>query len=455
MEIINTQDMRLFVPITKIDEEKRLVYGLLAEEAVDKSGEIFDYETSKQYVKEWSDSFKAATSKTGQEQSAGNLRVMHTNKVAGKFVSVDLNDAAKNVPVCAYVADSEEWDRTKKGVYTGFSIGGRYLKTWDDAETGKKRYTASLIEGSLVDNPCMYGATFTAIKNGGAEELRKFGPQPITWTRALLKNEIEARRIFANPTDADAIVTKLNAGELTVLSGWLIPKAGIVGELEKIAARSDTKPIEEVSKSLWHVGRLSSLVADLKDMAECMNSESYWEGDPVDGEIATEIRALAGSLGALLVKLTQHEVNELAGTGEEGVLMQAEMLAALEDVKKVISEDLKKSISEIKFDGAVVTEAIEKALLPGSEKLAKVETALTEMSKAFDARLKVIEAHPAAAGRTVAPAEKTIGAATVPVETPFDMNKAIEALEKTGVLSEKARAEVRIAATEASLKGSR
>lgn len=447
MEIINTQDMRLFVPITKIDEEKRLVYGLLAEEAVDKSGEIFDYETSKQYVKEWSDSFKAATSKTGQEQSAGNLRVMHTNKVAGKFVSVDLNDAAKNVPVCAYVADSEEWDRTKKGVYTGFSIGGRYLKTWDDAETGKKRYTASLIEGSLVDNPCMYGATFTAIKGNGAEELRKFGPQPITWTRALLKNEIEARRIFANPTDADAIVTKLNAGELTVLSGWLIPKAGIVGELEKIAARSDTKPIEEVSKSLWHVGRLSSLVADLKDMAECLNSESYWEGDPVDGEIATEIRALAGSLGALLVKLTQHEVNELAGNGEEGVLMQAEMLAALNDVKK--------SLSEIKLDGAVVTEAIEKALLPGTEKLAKVETALTEMSKAFDARLKVIEAHPAAAGRPAAPAEKQIGATAVPVETPFDMNKAIEALEKTGVLSEKSRAEVRIAAVEASLKGSK
>jgi hypothetical protein len=35
-------DLRLFLSITKIDEEKRTVYGVLAEEAVDKAGETFD-----------------------------------------------------------------------------------------------------------------------------------------------------------------------------------------------------------------------------------------------------------------------------------------------------------------------------------------------------------------------------------------------------------------------------
>ena len=46
-----------FVPITKIDVEKREVHGFLAEEAPDKSGEIFDYETSTPYFKEWSEGF--------------------------------------------------------------------------------------------------------------------------------------------------------------------------------------------------------------------------------------------------------------------------------------------------------------------------------------------------------------------------------------------------------------
>ena len=39
--------MRLFVPIRKVDEEQRLVYGLATEEVVDKSDEIMDYATSK------------------------------------------------------------------------------------------------------------------------------------------------------------------------------------------------------------------------------------------------------------------------------------------------------------------------------------------------------------------------------------------------------------------------
>lgn len=167
--------LKMFVPIRKIDEEQRLVYGVLAEEAVDKSGEIFDYETSKPLFRAWSDSFKKATAATGQEESLGNLRSMHTAKAAGKFTEVVFNDADKRVEVCAKVVDDQEWEKTKQGVYTGFSIGGDYAKRWADAVIASAtRYTAQPAEGSLVDNPCMYGATFTAIKADGSNELRKF-----------------------------------------------------------------------------------------------------------------------------------------------------------------------------------------------------------------------------------------------------------------------------------------
>ena len=51
----------LFIPITKVDEAQRLVYGLATAEVEDKSGEIFDYETSKPYYKEWSGEIEKAT----------------------------------------------------------------------------------------------------------------------------------------------------------------------------------------------------------------------------------------------------------------------------------------------------------------------------------------------------------------------------------------------------------
>ncbi|HEX4156998.1 MAG TPA: hypothetical protein VHY79_00860 [Rhizomicrobium sp.] len=39
-------DFRLFIPITKVDVEKRLVYGTVAEEIPDRAGEIKAYLTA-------------------------------------------------------------------------------------------------------------------------------------------------------------------------------------------------------------------------------------------------------------------------------------------------------------------------------------------------------------------------------------------------------------------------
>jgi hypothetical protein len=39
--------MSLFIPITKVDVEQRLVYATLSAEVADKSGEILDYATAK------------------------------------------------------------------------------------------------------------------------------------------------------------------------------------------------------------------------------------------------------------------------------------------------------------------------------------------------------------------------------------------------------------------------
>ena len=162
--------LNMFLPITKVDAVKREVWGILVEEAVDKSGEIFDYETSKPLFLAWNSAFDKATN----GQSVGNLRSMHTNIAAGKFISMDYDDDAKVVSVGAKIVDDNEWKKVEEGVYTGFSIGGKYVNRWYDKAAKATRYTAEPAEGSLVDNPCMYGATFKLIKGEGMEELIKF-----------------------------------------------------------------------------------------------------------------------------------------------------------------------------------------------------------------------------------------------------------------------------------------
>jgi hypothetical protein len=158
----------IFAPIVKVDVARREVHGVMAEETPDKVKEIFDYASSKPHIQKWAEQFQRAT----DGKSVGNVRAMHSNISAGKLISIQFDDANKRIPIVAKVVDDNEWKKVLEGIYTGFSIGGKYLKRWADGEN--QRYTAQPSEVSLVDNPCMYGATFTAIKTDGSRELRKF-----------------------------------------------------------------------------------------------------------------------------------------------------------------------------------------------------------------------------------------------------------------------------------------
>ena len=167
-------DLKIFARLTKVDEVRHEVTGVLAEEVPDKSGEIFDYESSKPFFKAWNAEFEKAT----EGRSLGNVREMHQPVAVGKFVRVEYDDPAKQIVVTAKIVDREAWQKVAEGVYTGFSIGGTYVKSWRDGEY--VRYTAEPNEGSLVDNPCMYGAHFSAVKADGTTEMRKFAASSLS-----------------------------------------------------------------------------------------------------------------------------------------------------------------------------------------------------------------------------------------------------------------------------------
>jgi hypothetical protein len=164
------QSVNLFAQIAKIDESKHEVWGIATAEVVDKEGEIFDYQSSKPYFKRWSDEIAKAT----EGKSLGNVREMHEPSAVGKLVAIDFDDELKQIRVGARIVDSAAWQKCTLGVYTGFSIGGSYVKAWRDGEF--VRFTANPAEISVVDNPCVPGAHFTAVKVDGTCEVRKFNP---------------------------------------------------------------------------------------------------------------------------------------------------------------------------------------------------------------------------------------------------------------------------------------
>lgn len=162
--------LNLFIPITKIDEENRLVYGRIAAEEIDNSGEMFDYESSKPNFEKWSnDQYEASGG-----LSKGNVRAMHGAVAAGKLTDIHFDDSDRTIEGVAKIVDDNEWQKCLAGVYTGFSMGGRYERRWNDA--GVRKYTALPAEVSIVDKPCIKSARFAdLVKMDGSVEQLELG----------------------------------------------------------------------------------------------------------------------------------------------------------------------------------------------------------------------------------------------------------------------------------------
>lgn len=154
-------NMNIFIPMTKVDAERREVWGWGAIEEQDAANEIMDYSTSKKHFMDWSGNAE----KRSGGKSKGNVRSMHQTQSAGKLIDFRPDDTLKGFYVGAKIVDDGEWKKVQEGVYTGFSIGGSYLRRWPDEKvTGAIRYTAKPAELSLVDAPCIPGATFQMVK---------------------------------------------------------------------------------------------------------------------------------------------------------------------------------------------------------------------------------------------------------------------------------------------------
>ena len=278
-------DMKIFVPITKIDAAQRLVYGVVTAEAPDVSGEVCDYASTKPLYQKWSQHFASAT----DGKSFGNLRAMHGHVAAGKLVEIAFNDDAKRIEICGKVVDDAEWQKVEEGVYTGFSQGGRYLKRWPDPDAPDlTRYTAEPLEVSLVDHPCLPEATFAVIKADGSTELRKFKSVAASDTKSIAEalakigarhSKIDKERIKQShdllvSLDPDCCAAASIPGANVESNPGFSPQAGegaadAGGESEKLAKILDRTMERTLSKALRGVtARIDEVAARVKKIEE-------------------------------------------------------------------------------------------------------------------------------------------------------------------------------------------
>lgn len=282
--------MNLFIPITKVDEQRREVWGVAAEEAPDKSGEIMDYGLSKPRFQEWSKSISDAT----QGKSLGNVRAMHQPIAAGKVISMQFDDSAKKIAVGAKIVDDNEWKKVAEGVYTGFSVGGRYGS--QKYENGLLRYEAIPQEVSIVDNPCMKGATFTMVKADGMTEERPFADQ----------EEAPAEDKPAEETPADEVA-----------------KSDGPAEGEKTPAEESTEASSESEET-------GDAAAETPSEGDVAKMTITLDGKPLVGHVAKLVTPATTPIADIYNQLQQH-VEALGKAGARHSASDVKLIQAIHD----------------------------------------------------------------------------------------------------------------------------
>lgn len=137
-----------FMPISKINKDKRTVSGYASTPTKDSDGEIVTLEAVKKALPDY--------------MNWRNIREMHALKAVG--TAEEANMDPRGLFLTARIVDESAWQKCLEGVYKGFSIGGRKL-----AKDGDKITKLEMTEISVVDRPANPDCKISLAKSAKAE----------------------------------------------------------------------------------------------------------------------------------------------------------------------------------------------------------------------------------------------------------------------------------------------
>ncbi len=250
------ENLRLSMPLTKVDKDRRIVSGFASLDNVDKQDDIVTAEASM-------DAFA---------RFRGNIREMHQPSAVGKMVSFkedkyfdpETKTMYKGVFVSAYISKGAQdaWEKVLDGTYTGFSIGGRMNK-WDDAYDEKsdksirviKEY--DLVELSLVDSPANQFANIVSVEKVDGVSVVKGDEtvlENVFWDKEsglvmVSENESEASPTTGEPMANIGFVEKTDIDKTNMIKFLVDSAKGIntskMNKEENLMAKA-TKQAEEI-----------------------------------------------------------------------------------------------------------------------------------------------------------------------------------------------------------------
>ena len=209
------ENLRLSMPFSKVDKERRIVSGFASLDNLDKQNDIVTSEAS-----------MAAFAKF-----RGNIREMHSSLAVGKMVSFkedkyfdpESKKFYKGVYVSAYVSKGAQdtWEKVLDGTLSGFSIGGRMNK-WDDGYDEKsetqiriiKEY--DLVELSLVDSPANQFANIMSVEKVDGVDIVK-----------SVNSDTVIENVFYDKESGIVIVSE-NESEVSPTTGETMENIGFV-----------------------------------------------------------------------------------------------------------------------------------------------------------------------------------------------------------------------------------
>ena len=400
--------VRLSMPFSKVDAEKRIVSGFATLDNVDKQNDIVTTDAS----------MKAFT------KFRGNIREMHQPSAVGKMVSFkedkyfdpETKKFYSGVYVSAYISKGAQdtWEKVTDGTYTGFSIGGRMNK-WDDAYDEKadlqirviKDY--DLVELSLVDNPANQFASILSVeKNDEGVDIVKGESMDVElenvfWDKdsglVLLSEEEEMASPTSNePMQNIGFVEKSDEDKKNVIKFLVDSAKGIdlskitkevspmTDETQDLVEKADDAVIEEVAKSEEVAPEADAAAESVEDVVTKADEEVEVEkSDDADAEV--EVEKSAETPEAEAVEKADEVIEEAAEVSKSDDVA-ADAVADIKDTITSAFSDLAETVKSLHAE----VDALKKSINGVSEEVAAAKQDLTETRGQFDEFGKRFEA---------------------------------------------------------------
>jgi len=362
-------NVRLSMPFSKVDEERRIVSGFATLDNVDKQNDIVTPEAS----------MKAF------EKFRGNIREMHQPKAVGKMVSFkedkyfdpESKKFYSGVYVSTYISKGAQdtWEKVLDGTLSGFSIGGK-MNQWDDAFDEKMDATIriikdyDLVELSLVDTPANQFANVLSVE-------KVDGVDVITGDSV----NVEIENVFWDEANGIVMLSG-NESELSPTTGAEMKNIGFV---EKSDAEKPemVKFLVDSAKGI-NTSKITKEVSPMTDEVNETVAETV-EEVAVEAEVAPEAD----------VEVAEEVAEEVATeevVADEEVAEKADSVSKSDDVLVDAVAEIKDTVTKAFSDLTAVVQAQAEQIAQLSKSIDSVKNEVTETKGEFNEFGKRVDA---------------------------------------------------------------